>query len=78
MKISISLPAGDVEFVDEYAATHGYSSRSAVVQKAVRLLRASILGDAYSAAWEEWAGTDDPSLWDETVGDGIGGTDAAG
>ena len=53
MKLSVSLPEEDVEFLDEYARTQGYDSRSAVVHKAVRLLRASELGNAYADAWDE-------------------------
>ncbi|MGQ0850035.1 MAG: ribbon-helix-helix domain-containing protein, partial [Actinomycetota bacterium] len=41
MKLSVSLPDEDVEFLDQYAQTQGYESRSAVVHKAVRLLRAT-------------------------------------
>ena len=47
MKVSVSLPDDDVEFLDAYAETNGIASRSAVLHKAVRLLRASELGDAY-------------------------------
>ncbi len=45
------------------------------MQKAVRLLRASILGDAYAAAWQEWSG--DGDAWVETLNDGLEGSDAA-
>ena len=44
MKLSVSLPDEDVEFLDQYAKTQGYDSRSAVVHKAVRLLRAAEIG----------------------------------
>jgi hypothetical protein len=47
-------------------------SRSAVVHKAVRLLRASGLGAAYEDAWAEWEASDDDALWEPTVDDGIG------
>ena len=46
MKISVSLPDEDVEFLDSYALNQGYESRSAVVHTAVRMLRSSKLGDA--------------------------------
>ena len=49
MKLSVSLPAEDVEFLDQYARTKGYESRSAVVHRAVRLLRSADLGADYSA-----------------------------
>lgn len=51
MKLSVSLSREDVEFLDEYARTAGVRSRSAVIQRAVRLLRTSELGPAYAEAW---------------------------
>jgi len=70
MKVSVSLPDDDVDFLDDYADRAGFASRSAVVHKAVRLLRASELGAAYEDAWTTWAGSDDSVLWETTVGDG--------
>jgi len=55
MKVSVSLPQEDVEFFDAYANSQGMDSRSAVLHKAVRLLRASGLGGGYEDAWQEWA-----------------------
>ena len=72
MKLSVSLPDEDVEFLDSYAANQGIGSRSAAVQKAVRLLRASELGPAYEHAWTDWADSDDSERWDAAVGDGLG------
>lgn len=72
MKISVSLPDQDVEFLDSYAQAQGYESRSAVVQTAVRMLRSSKLGDAYADAWEEWDESGDAELWDQTASDGLG------
>ncbi len=71
MKVSVSLPDDDVEFLDEFAAARGIGSRSAAVQKAVRLLRASELGPAYEDAWTEWSDSDDSRLWESTAGDGL-------
>jgi Arc/MetJ-type ribon-helix-helix transcriptional regulator len=71
MKLSVSLPEEDVEFLDRYAALQGSGSRSAVVHKAVRLLRASQLGPAYEEAWAEWADGSDSDLWESTLGDGL-------
>jgi Arc/MetJ-type ribon-helix-helix transcriptional regulator len=70
MKVSVSLPHEDVEFLDAYASTQGISSRSAALHKAVRLLRASELGPAYEDAWSEWP-NEEAALWDATVDDGI-------
>lgn len=71
MKISVSLPDEDVEFLDSYAQSQGYESRSAVVHSAVRMLRSSKLGDAYADAWLEWEESDDAALWDTTTSDGL-------
>jgi Arc/MetJ-type ribon-helix-helix transcriptional regulator len=70
MKVSVSLPDEDVEFLDAYAESRGIASRSAVVHKAVRLLRASGLGVAYEQAWDEWNQCD-ADLWDATTSDGL-------
>jgi Arc/MetJ-type ribon-helix-helix transcriptional regulator len=71
MKLSVSLPSEDVEFLDQYARTQGYGSRSAVVHRAVRLLRATELGEAYADAWSEWSKSGEADLWDVAVGDGL-------
>ena len=71
MKISVSLPDEDVEFLDSYAQSHGFNSRSAVVHTAVRMLRSSKLGDAYADAWREWEESGDAALWDKTTSDGL-------
>ena len=70
MKVSVSLPDDDLTFVDEYAARVGTTSRSAVIHRAIGLLRSASLEDAYAAAWEEWEAGDAP-LWDATTSDGI-------
>lgn len=72
MKVSVSLPDDDVEYLDAYARERGLASRSAVVHKAVRLLRASELGAAYEEAWAERQAGDDAALWDSASADGLG------
>ena len=72
MKVSVSLPEEDVQFLDEYAAEHGIGSRSAAVHKAVRLLRASKLGAAYEGAWSDWETNDESDAWDAALADGLG------
>ena len=47
MKVSLSIPSVDVEFLDSYAREHRIESRSAAVQRAIALLRAAELGDDY-------------------------------
>ena len=71
MKLSVSLPNDDVEFLDQYARTQGYDSRSAVVHRAVRLLRSTEMGEAYADAWAEWSESDEADRWEVTVGDGL-------
>lgn len=71
MKVSVSLPDDDVEFLDEYVATFGLPSRSAAMHKAVRLLKALDLSAAYEDAWREWSESGDSSAWELTLADGI-------
>ncbi len=71
MKLSVSLPEEDVEYLDQYAQKQGLDSRSAAVQRAVRLLRASELGPAYEDAWTDWDESDDSDLWDAATADGV-------
>lgn len=71
MKVSVSIPDEDLEFIDRYASEHGVDSRSRVVHRAVSLLRATELGEDYAAAWKEWDQSD-ADAWAPTVGDGLG------
>ncbi len=71
MKLSVSLPQEDVDFLDSYAKSKRIESRSAVVHKAVRLLRASELESAYEDAWQDWAASGSAEEWDAVVGDGF-------
>jgi len=71
MKVSVSLPDDDVEFLDAYAAAEGFPSRSAVVHRAVRLLRANKLGSAYENAWNEWSASEEAEAWDGAISDGL-------
>ena len=70
MKLSISLPAEEVGFVDAYARSQGIKSRSGVIQTALRLLRTSELADDYASAWAEWDEEDDKA-WDRSSRDGL-------
>ena len=71
MKVSVSLPDEDVEFLDAYVEAQGFASRSAVVHKAVRLLKASELGPAYEDAWNEWEAAGEAGTWEATTADGL-------
>ena len=72
MKVSVSLPGEDVEFLDEYAKEQGLVSRSAALHRAVRLLRTAELAGTYEAAWDEWAAQNDDTVWESTTADGLG------
>jgi Arc/MetJ-type ribon-helix-helix transcriptional regulator len=71
MKVSVSIPDIDIDFLDSYAHEHGIESRSAAIQRAIRLLRASDLGDAYEMAWQEWDESGEAELWEPTAADGL-------
>jgi Arc/MetJ-type ribon-helix-helix transcriptional regulator len=72
MKVSVSLPEDDIEFLDSYAHAQGIASRSAVMHKAVSLLRDAQLGVAYEDAWDSWTASVDADAWETTIGDGTG------
>jgi len=72
MKVSVSLSAEDVEFLDSYARAQGIQSRSAVVHRAVGLLRASQLEHAYEEAWAAWSAAGDAEAWEAAAGNGLG------
>jgi hypothetical protein len=71
MKISVSLPQADVEFLESYAHQHGIETRSGAVQLAVDRLRHDELGDAYEQAWDEWTSSGEDTAWEGAVGDGL-------
>lgn len=67
----MSLPSEDIEYLDAYAREQGIESRSAVVQKAVRMLRAAELAADYETAFGEWSESSEARLWDATAADGL-------
>ena len=71
MRLSVSLPTSDVQFLDEFAKLHGLKSRSAALQQAVRALRTLTLPEHYRAAWDEWTLSDDSQLWELVASDGL-------
>jgi Arc/MetJ-type ribon-helix-helix transcriptional regulator len=71
MKVSVSLPDEDVQFLDAYAQAQGLPSRSAVLHKAVRLLRGVELVPAYEDAFSSWEASEDAADWDTTSSDNI-------
>ena len=75
--MSVSLPVEDIEFLDSYAESRSFPSRSAVLHQAVRLLRGAELGPAYEDAFLEWDRSGEAAAWEVSAGDGIR-ADAAG
>ena len=72
MKVSVSLPGEDIQFLDQYVKDRRLESRSAALQRAVRLLRTAELATAYESAWNEWGDRGEADAWEQTTGDGIG------
>lgn len=70
MKLSVSLPGEDVDFLDAYASEHELPSRSAALQAAVRAFRLSQLSAPYADAWDEWEREGEAAAWESTIGDG--------
>jgi Arc/MetJ-type ribon-helix-helix transcriptional regulator len=71
MKLSVSIPIEDVEFLDGYASAHALASRSAAMQRAIRALRLSELGESYDDAWTEWSKGPDVERWERVTADGL-------
>lgn len=67
----MSLTEDDLRTLDQYAHDQQLPSRSAAVQRAIALLRAPALEQAYAAAWDEWDSSPDAASWDATAGDGL-------
>jgi antitoxin MazE9 len=72
MKVSVSLPEDDVEFLDSYVHAQGMESRSAALHKAVGLLRTAQLTTAYEDAWDSWTASGDAEAWEAVAADGLG------
>lgn len=62
MKLSVSIPAEDVEFLDYYVTSHDLESRSAALQAALRALRDLDLQDQYVQAFSEEERYEDPAI----------------
>lgn len=71
MKLSISLSSDEVAALDKYVRAAGLSSRSAAIQRAIRLLGDPDLEDAYAEAWDEWEASGDAAAWASTAEDGL-------
>jgi len=72
----VSLSETDLAVLDAYVETNGLPSRSAGVQRAIRMLRLPNLEADYRDAWAEWSESGEAAVWQETFNDGL--TDRAG
>jgi len=70
MKLSVSLPDEDIEFIDAFAELRGAPSRSAVLKRAVAMLRQSQLAESYADAFAEWDQSSDANAWESATDDG--------
>ena len=66
VKMSISLPEDLSVFIETFKINHSFRTRSEVIERAVTLLRAKELEEAYREASAEC--TDE---WDTTLSDGL-------
>ncbi len=64
MKLSVSLPDDECAFLDQCVVDGLYPSRSAVLLRALRLLKSADLGKMYAEAFDEWVNSDDGKDWD--------------
>lgn len=71
VKVSLSLSTDDLAFLDDQTRTGVYSSRSAAVQDAVRVLREQRLADAYADAYADAFAEPADDAWDAASGDGL-------
>jgi Arc/MetJ-type ribon-helix-helix transcriptional regulator len=72
MKLSVSLSEDDVRVLDAYVQRTGLSSRSAAVQRAIRMLRYPALEEDYGKAWAEWSTAGEDDAWEDATDDGLG------
>lgn len=71
MKLSVSIPADDLARLDRFVQQAGLASRSAAIQRAIRLLDLDGLDQDYAAAWDEWDASGHGQDWDVVSPDGL-------
>ncbi|MGQ0743720.1 MAG: ribbon-helix-helix protein, CopG family [Acidimicrobiales bacterium] len=71
MRLHVSIPDNDVASLDAYARSRSIPSRSAVLERAVGLLRLVEIGRNYEDAFNEWAASGEGDLWDSATADGM-------
>jgi Arc/MetJ-type ribon-helix-helix transcriptional regulator len=71
VKVSTTLPAADVAFIDDYTRRNDLLSRAAAYHEAVRALRQRDLEAAYLEADREWYESSEAQAWEVTIADGV-------
>ena len=71
MKLSVSLPADDVEFLDTYSKEQGIRSRSSALHAAISMLRTTQLEPAYAEAFADWHESGEAHAWETVVADDL-------
>lgn len=73
MKVQISARIDEslATFLESYQQKHEVKNRSEVLERAIEALREHSLSEEYAQAMEDWEGSEDAELWEQTVGDGI-------
>ena len=71
MKLSVSLPDADVALIDKVVSETDAPGRSAVVHRAVELLREQRLAQEYEQAAEEWETSGEAAVWSTADTDGL-------
>ena len=70
MKLSVSLPDEDVEFLDQYAERRAMIPVGRSPQGRP-LAPHQELGVDYAKAWDEWSESGDAAAWEAVAGDGL-------
>lgn len=75
MRLTVSLPESEAEFLRRYQEQHQMASRSAVVAQALKVLREASLVEQYRQADDEWHESGEARVWEATAGEGIEAVD---
>jgi hypothetical protein len=71
VKLSTTLPAADLDFLESYSNRHKLPSRAAGFHAAIKALREQELYEQYLAADREWYDSGNAAAWNTTTGDGV-------
>jgi len=71
VKVSTTISAQDLAFLERYANLHGLPTRAAGFHAAISALRERELAAQYALADEEWYLSGEAAAWECVSGDGI-------